>query len=294
MNSIFNTPVEETIKERISVRTYKEQAIPEEVKKKISDYIDDLSNPFNAKTTFKLLETDAAANTAKLGTYGFIKGARNYIGASVKDGECGLEGLGYEFEKLILYITSLDLGTCWLGGTFKRSEFAKAMSIKDDELFPCISPFGFADDKKSFTDSLVRFVAKADSRKPWAELFFNQNFSNPLLTDEAGIYERPLEMVRLAPSASNKQPWRIVKDKSRYHFYEYKSPGYSKKFGYDIQSLDMGIAACHFHVTAIEKGIQGQFEVLADPLFNLPENMFYKFSWVTESEENEAGSAIIK
>ena len=282
MNLIFNTPVEEVIKERISVRTYTTQTVTEEIKKNIRDYADDLSNPFGAETTFKLLESDMAVNAAKLGTYGFIRGAGNYIGASVKEGKLELEGLGYEFEKLILYITSLGMGTCWLGGTFKKSEFAKAMSMSEAELFPCISPFGFAADKKSMTDSFVRFVSKGDTRKPWSELFFDQNFTTPLLTNEAGDYERPLEMVRLAPSASNKQPWRIVKEKNAYHFFEYKTPDYSKKFGYDIQRLDMGIAACHFHLTASERELNGQFQVLPDPIAELPENISYQFSWITE------------
>lgn len=33
----------------------------------------------------------------------------------------------------------------------------------------------------------------------------------PLEKEEAGNYEAALEMVRIAPSASNKQPWRILK-----------------------------------------------------------------------------------
>jgi len=280
MNKIFNTSIEEIIKKRISVRTYATKPITEEVKGNIKDYFNNLTNPFNSKVTFKLLESDTANHTAKLGTYGVIQGAKDYIGATVKEEEFAIEALGYEFEKLILYLTSIGLGTCWLGGTFKRSEFAKAMSIKDDDIFPAISPFGVASDKRSFTDKLVRVLAKGDSRKPWTELFFNENFSTPLLIDDAGIYEDSLEMVRLAPSASNKQPWRIVKGENRYHFYEYKSPGYSKTFPYDIQRIDMGIAACHFHLTAIEKGLKGEFKKMPNPLSGLPENTDYVFSWV--------------
>ncbi len=283
MDLIFNTPIEEVIKGRHSVRTYTEDVIPEEIEKNIKAYISDLSNPFGAKVSFHLVESDAATN-AKLGTYGVIKGARNYIGASVQEEAFGLEGLGYEFEKLILYITSLGLGTCWLAGTFKRSEFAKAMSIKEGDLFPAVSPFGFGDDKKSFSDSMVRFIAKSNTRKAWPELFFKQSFSTPLSNDDAGMYETPLEMLRIAPSASNKQPWRIVKDNELYHFYEQQSPGYSKPLGYDVQRIDMGIAACHFHLTAIEKGLKGEFKTLPAPLAEIPENTIYKFSWLAEGK----------
>lgn len=280
MNMIFNTSIEEIIRARTSVRTYLTKPITEEIKRNINDYICNLTNPFKSKVTFRLLESDTAVNTAKLVTYGVIQGAKDYIGATVKDEDFALEALGYEFEKLILYITSIGLSTCWLGGTFKKSEFAKAMFIKDDEIFPAISPFGYAADNKCFTDSLVRFIAKGDSRKPWSELFFNGNFTASLLTSDAGAYEASLEMVRLAPSASNKQPWRIVKGENMYHFYEYKLPGYSKTFGYDIQRIDIGIAACHFHLTAIEKGLKGEFKKLPNPISDLPEDTFYIFSWV--------------
>lgn len=280
MSRIFDTSIEHTIKKRISVRTYVNKPISEELKVSINDYLNNLTNPFNAKVSFRLLESETAINTAKLGTYGVIQGASNYFGATVRDEDFALEALGYEFEKMILYLTSIGLGTCWLGGTYKKGEFAKAMSVEDDDIFPAISPFGYASDKKSFADSLVRLIAKGDSRKPWTELFFNEDFSTPLLPYDAGTYEDSLEMVRLAPSASNKQPWRIVKAENMFHFYECKSPGYSKTFGYDIQRIDIGIAACHFHLTAIEKGLKGEFKKLSNPISGLPENTNYFFSWI--------------
>jgi len=280
MNTIFNAPIEEIIKKRISVRTYTGEPLADEIKEKINDYIATLSNPFNVKVNFKLIESKTAANAAKLGTYGVIKGAVNYIGATIKKQDYALEALGYEFEKLILYITSLGLGSCWLGGTFKKGEFAKAMSVKDDDFFPVISPVGYPSDKKHLVDSVIRFMVRENLRKPWDELFFNKNFSTPLSKSEAGDYGIALEMVRLAPSASNKQPWRIVKEGKMYHFYECKTPGFIKLFGYDIQRIDMGIAACHFHLTAIEKNLNGSFHKLPEALPDLSDDTSYIFSWV--------------
>ncbi|MFW0966733.1 MAG: nitroreductase family protein [Thermacetogeniaceae bacterium] len=280
MNSIFNAPIEEIIKKRVSVRTYTGEPLANEIKEKINDYIATLSNPFNTKVNFKLLESKTAANAAKLGTYGVIKGAVNYIGATIKKQDYALEALGYEFEKLILYITSLGLGSCWLGGTFKKGEFAKAMSVQDDEFFPVISPVGYPSDKKRLVDSIIRFMVHENLRKPWEELFFYKNFSTPLSKSDVGEYWIALEMVRLAPSASNKQPWRIVKDDNLYHFYECKTPGFIKLFGYDIQRIDMGIAACHFHLTAIEKNLNGSFHKLPEGKTDLPDDTSYIFSWV--------------
>ena len=107
MNMIFDTPIEEIIKKRISVRTFSDLPVTEEMTDRISKYISTLSNPFKTNVDFKLLESNAAINSAKLGTYGIIKGAKHYIGATVRDEDFALESLGYEFERTILFMTSL-------------------------------------------------------------------------------------------------------------------------------------------------------------------------------------------
>lgn len=270
------------MKLRRSVRTYTGAPITQDTKKQISDSIEALKSPFPTKAAFKLIETQQEPNGVKLGTYGMIKGASVYIGASVPNTVFAAEALGYEFEELILFLTTLNLGTCWLGGTFNKDEFKKAMGTADDVLFPAITPIGYFE-KKSLKETLVRAVVKADARKPWEALFFNRDFRTPLTRAEAGAYAFPLEMLRLAPSASNKQPWRVVKSDNMYHFYEYKTPGYSSAFNFDMQSIDMGIAACHFELAAAEKGLPGSFNLNAEPQIDCPENTVYKFSWASES-----------
>ena len=50
-----------------------------------------------------------------------------------------------------------------------------------------------------------------------------------------------LETVRLAPSAANRQPWRVVCTADGVHFYKKGSRGMDAG-GWDIQKVDMGIA----------------------------------------------------
>lgn len=279
-NVIFD--VEKIVKQRISVRTFDEQTLSDDLKEKMNNYIRNIGNPFLVDVSFRLLETKAADNGVKLGTYGVIKGANSYIGASVAEGEWSLEAVGYSFEKIILYATSLGLGTCWLGGTFNRGEFASAMNVKQGELFPAISPIAYPLGKKRLADTVVRKLAKSDTRKDWSEIFYHNDFSHTLTKKEAEEYEVPLEMIRLAPSASNKQPWRIVKTNSGYHFFEDKAKGYSERLGFDIQRIDIGIAACHFHMSVQEKGLQGKFEKLSQIDIQTPEHVHYITSWITQ------------
>jgi nitroreductase len=275
-------PIEQIIRERHSVRTYTGIPLSKEDRTKILSYANTLSNPFGVHVTFRFLEKKNEQSSEKLGTYGVIKGTKLFIGATVPDCRFALEALGYDFEKLILYASSLGLGTCWLAGTFNRGGFAAAMGVKEGELFPAVCAIGYPADKRSLTESLFRKTLKSNHRKEWDHLFYNNDFSSPLSKIDAREYTQPLEMLRLAPSSSNKQPWRVVRSKNKHHFYEEKAPGYSDKLAFDVQRVDVGIGVCHFHLAALENGLTGRFEMQEDSTIKAPENTQYLFSWIPE------------
>ena len=280
-NYIFNRSINEVIKERLSIRSYKYIPIEENLKTNIMDYLENLEGPFNAKVRYKLIDIKTSEdNNIKLGTYGMIKGATFFIAAATKQGEMSLEELGYELEKFILYATSLGLGTCWLGGTFKKEKFAKAMELNEDEILPIVTPIGYPSTKTNILASLVRIVTGSKNRKSWQELYFDGSFNKNLTEVEAGVYKLAIEMVRLAPSASNKQPWRIVKDKDRFHFYLCHAKGFANALDFDMQKIDMGIAMCHFDLTLREAGIQGSFQKCEPIIENTWKLNEYIISWV--------------
>ncbi len=275
-------PVEQTVKQRYSVRTYQSSnPISESDKEKLMIYANALSNPFGVPVSFHLLETKDT-NAKKLGTYGVIKGTKVYIGVTVPAGALSLEAAGYDFEKLVLYATNMGIGTCWLAGTFDRSGFTSAIGVKENELFPAISPIGYPAEKKSLTESLFRKTLKSNQRKNWSELFFKNSFNKPLTEADAGDYAFPLELLRLAPSASNKQPWRIVQSNGAYHFYGQINPKKQDEHPVAIERVDVGIGASHFHLAALEKGLSGEFVTLTDVNISTPKELRYLFSWLPE------------
>ncbi len=275
-------PVQESVNARYSVRNYSDRPIDAETRQAIEDFINDLDNPFASQVNFHYLDQNAMQGQEKLGTYGVIKGARQYIGTTIKSEPEALEAVGYELEAVMLYLANQGIGTCWLGGTFDRAGFASAMNVGEDEIFPIITPYGYPAAKKHVKEVMMRKLIKADQRKDWQELFFQNDFNTALTTAQAGDLEFALEMVRLAPSASNKQPWRVVLTNTGCHFYEYKEPGYSDRFPYDIQRIDMGIAACHFDLAVTEKNIAGHFVTDNKPDIIWPANIEYVFSWVRD------------
>ena len=215
----------------------------------------------------------------KLGTYGVIQGASYFIAAAVEKREHNLEQLGYVFENLILYLTSLGLGTCWLAGTFNKTQFSKAMRTGTDEILPIVTPVGYASGIRSPIDIIMKPFLALKMRKDWNQLFFKDSFKSLLEKADASVYATPLEMVRLAPSASNKQPWRVVKRNECFHFYLAHDAIYSYRYEYDIQKIDMGIAMFHFESTANELGLEGD-ERFKSRFENLHRNLEYLITWI--------------
>ena len=277
----LNIPVKETIRKRVSTRTYEPRKLSADDKEKILKEISQLTNPFGENVRIHLIEKNTAANGEKLGTYGVIKGASTFLGVTTDKTEFGLVAAGYQFENLVLIATGMGLSTVWLAGTFSREQFEKAMDIQKDELFPAISPIGYAADKRSITENLMRKTMKSDMRKPWGELFFLDSFGNELSHEEADRYADPLEMLRLAPSATNAQPWRVVKKQNAYHFFETHKKNASEEEKM-IKKVDLGIALSHFHQTAMEQGLVGQFKKMDNTGINIPENTTYIISWEME------------
>lgn len=289
--------IEKSIRKRRSVRTYDKRRVDLCMREKIMEYAEGLQNPLGPKVTFRLLDKASDPKGDKLGTYGIIKGAELYVGAKIKREEYAPEALGYDFEQLVLYLTDMGLGTCWLGGTFNKGAFAEAMDVQDDEIFTIVSPIGYTADKMSLVEVMMRRGSGGDKRLPWEELFYDGDFGKPIAAGEAdaafkagsviGGYADVLEMVRLAPSAVNRQPWRIVAERGdeegikAFHFYQ---SGIKADDGESVQMhrIDMGIAICHFHLAAMEKGLKGKFERVEPADVDAPENTAYIISWICE------------
>jgi hypothetical protein len=197
-----------------------------------------------------------------------------------------VEDFGYVMEAIILRATDLDLGTCWLGGMLKKSSFAREIDMTEHETIPAVTSIGHIPEKLALKDRFIRKSIKADKRLPWENLFFANDFTTLLSQEDAGVYAVPLEMVRLAPSASNKQPWRIIKepDNNLFHFYLQRNKSYTRQLKWmktaDLQRMDIGIAMCHFELTVQEQGLSGKWDVADPGKPPLPDNTEYVVSWI--------------
>lgn len=95
-------------------------------------------------------------------------------------------------EALVLEATHLGLGTCWVAGNVRRG--ALGLSPKKNERIAAVIALG----QPAGANSLLH-----DRRKPLARLCLSDPSAWPLWAYQAA------EAVRWAPSALNRQPWRM-------------------------------------------------------------------------------------
>lgn len=280
-------PVSELVRERFSCRSYLRKPIDEAAQSRLRAFLGDPGPaPFGSPTRFGLLAAKDGDEQALrgLGTYGMIKNPRGFIVGAVGPGPRNLEDFGYLMERAILEAAGLGLGTCWLGGSFRKSRFSRSIGAAGGETVPAVAAVGYSADAERSGGWAGKAIKRSTRLAPEA-LFFSGGFDRPLRADEAGGLAAALESVRWAPSASNKQPWRIVRAGARWHFYLQRTKGYGQGLMgklapmADVQRIDIGIAMCHFELAARELGFTGTWE-LADPLIRPPDGLTeYTATW---------------
>ena len=117
--------LQELIRTRKSIRTFDGKEIFADDRKKLTDYIGTITNPYGIPIEFVMLDSAEYGLSSPV-----IEGEHLYIAGKVPKTEHCEEAFGYAFEKLVLYAWSLGIGTTWIGGTMKRKLFENAVQIR--------------------------------------------------------------------------------------------------------------------------------------------------------------------
>lgn len=282
-----NLNIPEALLARRSIRNFHHLPIKPADLGKIQDWLNDpqnLTGPYGTQFDFQLLIESGKGNE-RLGTYGFIKNAQGYIAGSSPTDIPTLFEFGTVFENMVLFLTSINIGTCWLAGTFNRHQLNHTLSLTGGQIIPAITPIGYPAKNKHFKERIARRVIKANQRKPADELFFYQVFSQPL-AHRGEEFHTALHYVQIGPSAKNMQPWRLVfnKDLSQVHFYLVTHYKGDVAFACDVRYLDIGIAYSHFKLGMDQAGISGRLE-MEDPELPGAEEYEYITTWHKEDQK---------
>ncbi|MBN1197387.1 MAG: nitroreductase family protein [Candidatus Aminicenantes bacterium] len=197
-------------------------------------------------------------NLFTTGTYGMIRRPAAYLAgitapASTRD---WLE-FGRVMQSTLMLATYLDIQSCWIGGVFDRRTCGRILDLSAEEKVPAVVALGLAAGRRTLRDRLVRWSSGKGARRPIEELCFHHRWGDSFDPSRRTDLAPLLENLRRAPSASNRQPWRVVVRENQLDLYLVRTPGYQRLVpAVDLQAIDMGIAASHLEWSARERGIK--------------------------------------
>ena len=206
------------IPRRRSVRAYRAETIDASAMEGLRAFMEGLVPLIpGAKVEARIIPTDHGNFLQKWKTPHFI--------AIFSDGsDDGLMNVGFMFQQVDLYAQSVGLGTCWVGlGNLTAEEpfpegmkLAVMMAVGIPEGVPERTPADF-------------------NRKPMRDL-----------TDRP---DDRLEPLRLAPSATNSQPWFVTHDGDTLHIWREELGRIKQRTHGRMNKIDMGIGLCHLYLT---------------------------------------------
>lgn len=233
----------ESIFERKSIRKYADKKVDEKSIELIRKFLSELQPLFkdiNVKLDV-LVSTEMSQYFVNSGS---IK-SPYYIVITAENKPWFGENVGFMGEQLVAFLTSIGVGTCWLGRlTPKQAAFKLPYVIT--------IAFGYAD------GNLYRDKTCEINRKSIDEICLKKPQNH--------FMEEVVQAVRIAPSGINRQPWRIEPDGFTIHFYCEQPSFLTPVNGYNIkglmpgsilkrmQGIDCGIALAHIQICASHYG----------------------------------------
>ncbi len=222
-----NQKLYDAIFTRKSVRKYEMIPLAEEVMEDIKNYADNLK-PLDDSIRYSisfLSEVDTKLLIP-------VKVSPHYICIYSEKKDGYLMNAGFLLQQIDLYLSAKGIGSCWLG-FFKPK---KEVDTQKELEFVILIAFG------NSIEAVHRKNTSEFSRKSFSEI-----------SSIKGA-EKLLEPVRLAPSATNSQPWFFSGDLkeivvSRQKLSLFKSPFISK-----YNQIDIGIALYHLWLSLEHEG----------------------------------------
>jgi len=218
--------LEEAIIARHSVRHYIHKPFSEELIQTLQEKIDECNREGNLR--IRLVTNETKAFTGIM-SYGQFYGVENYLIMIGKKAEDLDERVGYYGEKLVLFVQTLGLNTCWVGISYRKVE--QPFKLKQDEKVACVISIGYGENKYR------------NMKKKSCEAVSN------IKKDSPSWFRKGMEAVVLCPTAVNQQRFNFeLLDETRDGKQLVLAKTKFSLIGYT--KMDLGIAKYHFELAA--------------------------------------------
>lgn len=211
--------LEDTIYKRQSIRLYDDTPLDNQTLNEIRNFIENAKvlNP-NIKWSYDILSTKNIRTIMRWK-------APHYLVLFSEEKENYYQNIGFIFQQVDLFLQSKEIGTCWIG-------MASPKKYKNE-------------DKNQKFIITISFGKSPNNIKREINQFKRKDLDE--ISDKS---DEKLVPAKLAPSASNSQPWYFThNDDGSYDLYRVKLGIIRNKFVGKWNKIDTGIALAHLYVS---------------------------------------------
>ena len=216
--------IKEAILARHSVRQYKNDPIPEQLKTELEEMIRECNEKSGLR--IQLIADDPECFNTFLSHYGKFENVKNYIAIVGSKNLKNLEELGgYYGQKLVLHAQMRGLNTCWVGGTYGRGK-CKADKQSGEKIL-CVIAIGYGENQgeRHKTKSMKKLCSVPEEEMPvW--------------------FKNGVKAAMLAPTAVNQQRFLISMEEGK--------PVITAGRGF-MTKIDLGIVKYNFEAVSGRK-----------------------------------------
>lgn len=238
----------EAIFKRCSVRKYDANPLDKETLTQTNKYIDNLKPLYrNIKTKIKIIDD---LGTGKV----FAHDPPHFVTLWSENKSNQNMNAGYMIQQLSLYLTTIGLGSCIVAAHRPTQEI-----IDENNIGNYIIMMGFGKPASEYI--------RSDKSQ------FIRMSQNDFLV--SGEYNDIIEACRLAPSAKNEQPWKVINADNKIHVYSLKVDEPRRPIYTSLDSLDIGILLYHLETAGRSNNMDGIFEYSTDGAKMAPHGYYY-------------------
>lgn len=219
----------QAIFQRKSVRKYKMEPLPPEILNKIGSFYQEIEPLFpGMQTEIGITENLSGGRIIR----GFFSvRAPYYLSMYSEERDRAEMNAGYIMQQISLYLTTLGIGSCYLGS----AKLVREPARRGNKTFVILMAFGRPE------GTLTR--RKEDARRlPMKSLCSCRNMPKKWM-------QEVLDAARLAPSSLNSQPWRFAVAGNRIHIF---TKSKSLESGKNWEEFNFGVMFANIMVASEE------------------------------------------
>jgi hypothetical protein len=197
---------------------------------------------------------------ASMGAYGHIVTPPHALAPYINGNQYPLVDLGYRVEQIVVRLTCLDIGTCYIGTLYREEANRIQLDLPTDSRCGALLVFGRPASSTTgrALNSLMRSVPRGNTRLPMNHLFFQETFDHP--TNPPDDLSPILSAARCSPSAVNAQPWRFLwRDGGLHLFVNRYNPKYGRGPGQAYRFYDGGICMANIKLALNALELKGEW-----------------------------------